>query len=77
VEVAFLLIAPGAILVYACLIVWRTRGQSCWSAIRGLPLRGRWLCALATALLAVPSVLVLLCGVLYTLMAIAQALDPT
>lgn len=62
-------VGPGAIFLYGCHLIWQTRDQECWQPYWGLPLRGPWLCAMVTAVLAVPSAFLLLAGITYSLVA--------
>jgi hypothetical protein len=40
--------------------LYRSRDGAAWSAVRWLPLRGRWLCYFMSVLLALPATLVIL-----------------
>ena len=67
---------PGAVLSFVAVLVWQTRSQECWRRVWGLPLRGRWLCALITTVWAVTASLALLVGCLFTLINVWQATRP-
>lgn len=69
-------LGPGALLTFVAVLVWQSRSQACWQRVWGLPLRGRWLCALVTTALSVTAGWTLLWGLFFTLANIWQATYP-
>ena len=69
-----MMVSPGVLLCYTCLLIFRTRQHPAWRRINWLPLRGSWLCMLVLIPLVASSLVVLLGGVFVALVNAWQTL---
>lgn len=63
----------ACMLILATVVIYRSRDHARWSALAWLPLRGRWLCNSATALLAIPAAVVSLLALVVLVSSITRA----